>query len=230
MAFTLDRVVPWGRPFSEYVRMFSFSEADLQRRILGAGDGPASFNAVLTARGGTAVSFDPIYQFSAAQIRQRIEEITPTMVRETEANKDEFVWDYFGDVAGLIAARQEAMATFLADYELGKVNGRYRAARLPNLPFGTGHFDLAVCSHFLFLYSQQFSYDFHLECMIELLRVANEVRIFPLLQLGSTQSPYLEGIVQQLTAVGHDVAIETVDYEFQRGGNQMLRVRKSGVA
>lgn len=227
MAFTLDQVVPWGRPFSEYVRMFALSEADLQRRIVGVGDGPASFNAELTARGGTAVSCDPLYQFSADQIRQRIDEITPIMVRETEANKEEFVWDHFGNPAGLIAARQGAMARFLEDYDSGKENGRYLNASLPNLPFNAGEFDLAVCSHFLFLYSQQFSYDFHLEAAQELLRVANEVRIFPLLQLGSTPSPYVGRVVETLTAVGHQVMIKTVNYEFQKGGNQMLRVKNA---
>ena len=146
------------------------------------------------------------------------------MVRETEANKDEFVWDHFGNPAGLIAARQGAMARFLEDYECGKENGRYLNASLPNLPFDDSEFDLAVCSHFLFLYSQQFSCDFHLEAIRELLRVANEVRIFPLLQLGSTPSPYVERVVEALTAVGHEVTIETVNYEFQRGGNQMMRV------
>ena len=32
--------------------MFDLSAADLGRRILGCGDGPASFNAELTAQGG----------------------------------------------------------------------------------------------------------------------------------------------------------------------------------
>jgi hypothetical protein len=31
--------------------------------------------------------------------------------------------------------------------------------------------------------------------------------------------------------MGHDVAIETVPYEFQRGGNQMMRIgRPTGLA
>ncbi|MAD80187.1 MAG: SAM-dependent methyltransferase, partial [Planctomycetaceae bacterium] len=32
-------------------------------------DGPASFNAELTARGGSIVSCDPIYEFTADEIR-----------------------------------------------------------------------------------------------------------------------------------------------------------------
>jgi hypothetical protein len=44
MAFTLDQVVPWGRSFDEYRRMFALSDDDLGLRILGCADGPASFN------------------------------------------------------------------------------------------------------------------------------------------------------------------------------------------
>jgi hypothetical protein len=34
MAFQLDTVVPWGRSFAEYVRMFDLSEDDLRIGIL----------------------------------------------------------------------------------------------------------------------------------------------------------------------------------------------------
>lgn len=48
MPFVLDQVVPWGRSFDEYVRMFALTDADLNRSILGCADGPAAFNAELT--------------------------------------------------------------------------------------------------------------------------------------------------------------------------------------
>lgn len=50
MAMQLDQVVPFGRSFDEYVKMFSLSEADLQKSILSAAAGPASFNAEGTER------------------------------------------------------------------------------------------------------------------------------------------------------------------------------------
>ena len=43
--FTLDKVVPWGRSFDEYQRMFALTENDLGLKIVGCGDGPANFNA-----------------------------------------------------------------------------------------------------------------------------------------------------------------------------------------
>jgi hypothetical protein len=70
--FTLDRVVPWGRSFDEYRRMFALTDDDLRLRIVGCGDGPASFNAEATRRGARVISCDPIYRYDAEQLRQRI--------------------------------------------------------------------------------------------------------------------------------------------------------------
>ena len=55
-----------GRSYDEYVRMFALSEADLAGRLLGCGNGPASFDSEATRRGGRVVSCDPPYQFDAA--------------------------------------------------------------------------------------------------------------------------------------------------------------------
>jgi hypothetical protein len=60
--------------------------------------------------------------------------------------------------------------------------------------------------------------------MRELCRVATEVRIFPLLALGGELSPFVAGCVQSLREAGHHVSIEKVPYEFQRGGNEMMRI------
>ncbi len=51
MAMKLDDVVPFGRSFHEYRLMFGLTEEDLDKRIIGVGDGPASFNAGMNALG-----------------------------------------------------------------------------------------------------------------------------------------------------------------------------------
>ena len=90
MSFTLEDVVPWGRSFDEYAAMFALSDADLRGRILGCGDGPASFNALLTRRGGRVVSVDPLYRVSAEEIRRRIGETYATVMEQTRRNRHEF--------------------------------------------------------------------------------------------------------------------------------------------
>jgi hypothetical protein len=50
------------------------------------------------------------------------------------------------------------------------------------------------------------------------------VRIFPLLQLDGEPSTYLDAVLQNLSSKGIQAQVQTVDYEFQKGGNQMLRI------
>jgi hypothetical protein len=85
-------------------------------------------------------------------------------------------------------------------------------------------FDLALCSHFLFLYSEQCDTTFHVQSIIELSRTASEVRIFPLLELGARPSRHLPAVMGALASTGLDVTLVPVPYAFQKGGNQMLRV------
>jgi len=82
----LSEVVPWGRTLSEYKEMFSLTSRDLDKKILGCGDGPASFNAELTAKGGNVISIDPIYQFSPSQIQTRIEDVYPQIMEQVSKN------------------------------------------------------------------------------------------------------------------------------------------------
>ena len=63
MAFTLEQIVPWGRSLDEYVRMFSLTDEDLNLKILGCGDGPASFNSVMHKNGKRVISIDPYRLF-----------------------------------------------------------------------------------------------------------------------------------------------------------------------
>ena len=225
MAFRYENVVPWGRSYQEYLRMFDLRPEDLKRRILGCADGPASFNSELTRSGGRVVSVDPLYELSAAEIARRIEETREEVISQTRREQRRFVWDTIGSVEELARIRMAAMRTFLADYESGKSDGRYVAAGLPDLPFEDGEFDLALSSHLLFLYTEQLSLDFHRVAILELCRVAQEVRVFPLLDVNAVRSDHLEPILDELRQSGFDARIQAVPYEFQRGGNQMLRIR-----
>lgn len=231
MSFDLNQVVPWGRCLDEYRRMFSLTADDLDRQILGCADGPASFNAELTAAGGKVVSCDPIYQHSPAEIRSRIEATTPQILKQASENEAQFVWsDKIPDITAMAGLRGETMERFLIDFQRSRSTHRYIAAQLPHLPFDDHQFEIAVCSHFLFLYSEQLSQQFHLDSLLELIRVAHDVRVFPILDLQTKHSHHLQSVTEKLVAAGHQVSIEKVDYEFQRGGNEMLRIIRSNPA
>lgn len=226
MGFELKKIVPWGRSYDEYVEMFALTDADLKLNILGCGDGPAAFNAELTKRGGNVVSIDPIYSFDAIQIRKRINETYDTVLEQLQKNQADYVWKTISTIEQLGNIRMSAMDTFLSDFEAGKICGRYIEGELPVLPFIEGQFDLALSSHFLFLYSDHLSAEFHIQAIREMLRVANEVRIFPLLKLDGALSPHLDKITQAFRSDGATFEMKRVPYEFQRGGDAMLVIKK----
>lgn len=222
----LDEVVPWGRTLEEYKSMFSLSETDLNTKILGCGDGPASFNAEMTELGHSVVSIDPVYQFSAEQVEQRVRSTYEQVISQVKQNSHNYVWKNFQDADELGKARLGAMEKFLLDYEIGKSSERYSDQSLPSLEFSDNQFELCVCSHLLFLYSEQLSLDFHIASIHELLRIASEIRIFPLLKLDGDTSPYLELVMEDLSNKGYSTQVQTVAYEFQKGGNQMLKISR----
>jgi hypothetical protein len=205
--------------------MFALTPGDLRGHILDCGGGPSSFTAEMTRRGRQVVSCDPLYQFTAEEIRQRIDETYPRMVALNEASKENFRWEAYGSPARQGQIRMRAMRRFLADYAAGKEQGRYVEGELPSLPYAAQCFDLALCSHFLFTYSEQFSTEFHTKSILETARVSREVRVFPLLTAFSGEiSPHLAPVIERLREQGFTVAIRQVGYEFQKGGNEMLTV------
>ena len=73
------------------------------------------------------------------------------------------------------------------------------------------------------------SESFHLEAVAEMCRVAREVRIFPLLALSGDPSPHVGVVSEAVEAAGWAVRVESVPYEFQRGGSQMMRISRKHV-
>ncbi|HEY9828030.1 MAG TPA: class I SAM-dependent methyltransferase [Stenomitos sp.] len=224
MAVQLASVVPFGRSLDEYCRMFNLSAADLSGRVLGVGDGPASFNAEATQQGMIVVSVDPIYSFSKDEILERFNAVVDTIIEQVSATADDYVWDVYQSPEGLRAQREQVLHRFLDDYELGKQQGRYYVGSLPHLDFADQSFDLALCSHLLFLYSDHLDYDFHRRALHEMLRVSREVRLFPLLTMMLERSPHLDPLLEDLASAGYRTNLVRVAYEFQKGGHTMLQV------
>ena len=224
----LENIVPWGRSYREYTEMFSLSKEEIKsKKILGCGDGPSSFNTEAEYEDAHVVSIDPLYAYSKKEIMQRIDEVAGEVMSQVKNNMDNFVWKNIPDVESLEHMRIEAMMEFLADYEDGKEEGRYIDASLPTLPFDDMIFDLALSSHFLFLYSEHLDEDFHKAAIDEMLRVADEVRIFPLLTLDNQRSPYVKNIIESLETEGYKAEIIKTAYEFQKGANEMLKITRA---
>ncbi len=225
MVVQLQQVVPFGRSLDEYVKLFNLEAADLQKRILGVADGPASFNAEATQQGCTVTSVDPLYQFSGVDILSRFNAVVDDIIEQVRNTPDDWVWSYHASPDALRDSRVQTLQRFLRDYDRGKREGRYCVGELPHLDIPDNEFDLALCSHFLFLYSDHRDAAFHRDAIDELLRVSAEVRIFPLVTLMLRRSPYIDPIMADLTQRGYTVSIEKTQYEFQKGGNEVMIIR-----
>lgn len=225
MAFELKNVVPWGRNLKEYKQIFALSETNLQQKIISFGDGPASFNAEMTVQQHSVISLDPVYQFSREEIQRRIAETKEIVITQTRSNAANFVWKHIKDVDALARIRMEAMQLFLNDFDAGKKEGRYIPHALPERTgFDDLSFDIGLSSHFLILYDQ-LGLDLHLQSITEMLRLCRELRIFPLLNLNAEKSEVLDGIMNYF-APKYKLDIVQVDYEFQKNGNEMLKIKR----
>ena len=225
MDFHYKDIIPWGRSFDEYLGMFNLSEDNLARDIVGVGDGPASFNFWMYQRGTPIISVDPIYRYSEAELRQRIQETYDDVIAQAHRNQDKFVWTHISSVDELADIRMQAMEIFCRDFESGKQHGRYIDGSLPNLPFPDAHFDLVLSAHLLFFYSANRDLAFHLDGIQELLRIGTEVRIFPIVDVNSNSSPFLSPVINELEKDGIACLVERVPYHFQKTGNEMLQLR-----
>lgn len=211
-----------ARSFDEYRAMFALTDADIAGAILDCPGGGASFTAQASAAGATALAVDPVYATPPMLLADRVIAETNRGSAHTAAGARRYVWDFYGDLDGHRKLRQTSAQTFAHD--LLEHPDRYIAAALPSLPFQDGHFDLVLSSHLLFTYADRLERQFHRQALLELHRVSRgEARIFPLLdQAGRPLNTLVSHLSAELAQLGVPTEIRHVNYEFQRGGDQML--------
>lgn len=225
--FDLGGVAPWGRRFDEYEAFLALKNIASGASILDAGGGPSSFAAEAAAQGFDVTASDPIYAISGDDIRRRFDEAAVAMRAGMRLASYRFRWNFYGSEERVHQRRRDALELFLADY--GRYGARrYVPASLPELPFADNEFALALSSHFLFLYGDELDGALHMAAVRELLRVAREVRIFPLINLDGRPSSHLPVVIRDLERGGFEPELVSVPFEFQIGATQMLRVRKGG--
>ncbi len=224
----LSRVAFYGRTLSEYLRIFDLDLDSWQgHSILDCPAGASSFVAEACRRGIQAVGCDPLF---GQELR--------TLIKQGEADVEHVIdrlhhvahlykWEFYPSVDALKEFRTSALRGFETDYESGLASQRYVKAALPNLPFADRSFGLVLSGHFLFTYCDRFDYRFHLDSALELFRVcAAEVRIYPLQGPDSKPYPHMRRLLSDLKKAGVTAEIVPVPFEFQRGSNRMLRMRR----
>ena len=220
-----EDILVTSRSFAEYVAFFGLDAEDLPSRILDCSAGASSFVAEADPRGIDAVAADPAYGQGVEALANRTTSAAAAGGRLIDAHSDRFTYDWYGTPQRRAEMRRTALTTFQG-HRRSHPN-RYLAAALPQLPLADKSFDLALCSHLLFTWATNFEELWHLAALIELGRVAEEVRVFPLVLQGSGQPveflPRLRAELHQSFGITSEIV--TVPYEFQVGANHMLRLR-----
>lgn len=172
------------RSYDEYVRMFALDSDTLPgKSILDVAAGASSFAAEASAKGSSVTAADPLYRMTPGQIAEQGAKEIETSTAKLAGLKDRYLWEYYGSLERHRARRERSLERFVQDYGSLKPAVRYVDAALPNLPFDDDTFDLTLCSHFLFLYEEQFDYAFHAAAVRELLRLTRpggELRLYPI--------------------------------------------------
>ncbi len=225
--FDFGGTVPaWGRGAAEYEAFFALSDVSPSARVLDCGGGPSSFAAEWGQTGRFVVAVDPIYRFSGRDLKAGFEPTAARMLAGTRKARDRFLWDHYRSPEAVLGLRRAVFTAFLRDFRSLTGKGRYVSGSLPELPFRSNSFDLLLCSHLLFLYTEEFDEETHLSFLREMLRVGREVRVFPLFDMAGEPSRHLDFTIQSMQRWAN-VDLVSVPFEFRRGDSNMLRLTQS---
>lgn len=197
-----------------------FDLTELPESVLDCCAGGAGFTAEAAARGVDAVAVDPAYELPQAELVDTVRRSLPVTAGIVDQYADSFVWTWYGSPERKEELRLEAADRFLRD--LAEAPERYVPGCLPELPFPDQRFDLVLCSHLLFTWSDKYDQEWHAAALREMVRVSrSEVRVFPLVQQGRGEPvEYLPELLAALAGV--EAEIRPVPYEFQAGADRML--------
>lgn len=211
-----------GYGVEDYIMMFDLTEVELDRSILDCHPGASIFTEEMASSRHNVVATDPLYQQPVEVIRQAILKAQGQLIEEVGQHPERYHYSVT-ELKEKLEQRMIRIERFLNDLPKGVSTGRYHTDALPNLKsFQKEHFDLALVHHHLF--SENQSVAFHLQSIEELTRVANEVRIFPLVEQNGELSPLVGEIVATLQLRGLGAELRGVPFHFQKKGNAMLRV------
>ena len=216
-----------ARSLAEYTDMFGLDGADLGGRIVDCPGGAASAVAEICESGGRAIAVDPQYARGVDDLRARILADVERSLAQKHAREFDYDWDVRGGVVGHEVIRRSAADRMLAD--LAAAPERYVAGSLPSVPLASDSADLVLCSHLLFTYADRMDLIDHVEAIVEMARIAPEVRIYPLVDHAGNPLPELvRSVIAKLKKERLVSRIEPVIRPFQLAATTRLVVERNG--
>jgi hypothetical protein len=222
---TLPFVLVTSRSYDEYVAMFGLGPVEMSGSILDCAAGAADFGVRVREAGGRAVAVDPVYARPRGELADAARADLERGSAIADTYPDRFVWDWYGSRERRETMRRAAVARFLGDFAV--TPSAYVAGALPRLPFTDGAADLLVCSHLLFTWADTLGLPWHEAAVLEMTRVAGQVRLFPTVLQGTGDPvPFWDELLLRLRGAGVTCEVRQVDYRFQRTGDRMLVVSR----
>lgn len=221
-----DKIWFLGRSYQEYLSMFQLDLDFLEnKKILDCAAGASSFTSWAWKKGFKSTAIDILYINEPDVLKKIFIDDFSTLLQVHSGMDHKVDWGFFHNAKNMIQDRAHTYHDFIEDYE--RFRERYLPGQLPHLPFRDDQFNLALSSHFLFLYDDRLDYHFHLDSIREMLRVAEEVRIYPIVCLrgNGERSSFVERIIEDISHEGY-LEIMEVDYRFRKGGNEMMKIEK----
>lgn len=217
-----------GRSYHEYLKMFSLKEEEMKNiRILDCAAGASSFTPHLLKQGYDSTAVDILYGRSVEETKEQCVNDFHTLLEMHSGLECKVDWNFFQNPEDLVQRRITVYEEFIDSYAQLK-DERFIEGALPQLPFDDNSFDLVLSSHLLFLYEDRLGYEFHLNSVLEMLRItSDEIRIYPIVKLhDESESSFLPRLIDELSDKA-DFKVEKVDYQFRRGGHEMLKIIKN---
>ena len=226
MKHNIKRFTFIGQTFEEYTHMFNLTQDELENNtFLDCPGGACSFTAEAREKGIQAHAIDSEYGAPYLIFQTQCITEVEQLKLGFQDTSDSYNWSFYKNLQGLLQYRKQAALTFLRDYRTHPQH--YIQGDLPHLNQPDNHVDIVLSGHFLCLYNDRLSLDFHRLAIKELLRIAKkEVRIYPLIGLDTQPYKHLPNIINALQNEGYTVTKETIAFAFLKGSNQFLKIKK----
>lgn len=222
----LKKFVLWGHRLNDYKAMFNLSESFLETsEIIEYGSGITSFNAEMTALGRKVISIDPMYALTLEEIKASVNEVFDATIETIKNNKEKYNWKNHDALKALIHSRREGIELFYNDFDQGIKEGRYLSCINPDILIAEDCcFDLALITHHLFVNFDDQGVEEHVALIHEMIKIAGEVHVFPLLDKYGQISKLLGPVMLSLQQSQLGLEVCQVGSQLQKSGNAMLRV------
>ncbi|WP_394542752.1 class I SAM-dependent methyltransferase [Priestia aryabhattai] len=218
------------RSYGEYEKMFLLEDDFLKKgKILDVAAGASSFIAEANERGYDAVAVDPLYDLTVEQMTLHGQKEMKEATEKLAKNISSFSWNSYKNLEEHDTIREDSFKLFLNHYKENPIKKRFITGNLPNLPFDDGAFSFVLCNHFLFLYQEQFDFEFHLQAIREMIRVTKKggmIRIYPLVGFKNERYPYLNDLIEVLN--DENTVVKTIDttFRFVPAATEFLTINK----